>query len=137
MKIYLIGSLRNPNVPVVAQQIREAGHEVFDDWFAAGPIADDCWRDYEKNRGHTQAEALKGYAARHTFEFDLYHLNRCDGAVLITPAGKSCFLELGYMIGSGKPGYVLLHEEPERFDVMLCFANAVVYSVPELIDALS
>jgi len=30
--IYLIGSLRNPAVPEVAQKMRAVGIDVFDDW---------------------------------------------------------------------------------------------------------
>ena len=30
--IYLIGYLRNPEVPKVAEKLRIAGFEVFDDW---------------------------------------------------------------------------------------------------------
>jgi len=41
MKLYLIGSLRNPRVPEVAEILRWNGHLVFDDWYAAGPEADD------------------------------------------------------------------------------------------------
>ena len=41
MRLYVIGSLRNPAVPQVAKRLREAGFLVFDDWYAAGPEADD------------------------------------------------------------------------------------------------
>jgi nucleoside 2-deoxyribosyltransferase len=136
MIIYLIGSLRNPQVPVIANQLREATHEVFDDWYAAGPEADDKWRDYEQARAHTFSEALQGYAANHVFEFDRHHLRRCDAAVLLLPAGKSGHLELGYAIGLGKPGYILMGAEPDRFDVMYRFATGVFYTVEELIDVL-
>jgi hypothetical protein len=101
LKIYLIGSLRNPEVPKVAKQIRELGFDVFDDWYAAGPHADDHWRDYEKARGHSYIEGLKGYAAKHVYEFDLKHLLECDIAVLLMPAGKSAHLELGFVLGIG------------------------------------
>src|SRR5690348_9389879 len=104
--IYLIGSLRNPKVPEIAAQLRAKGHEVFDDWYAAGEIADDSWRDYEQQRGRTYAEALKGHAAKHVFEFDLTHLGRASAAVLVLPAGKSSHLELGWMLGKGKRGFV-------------------------------
>ena len=40
-KIYTIGSLRNEKVPLIANALRDAGHEVFDDWYGAGPEADD------------------------------------------------------------------------------------------------
>ena len=131
VKIYLIGSLRNPEVPKIANRIRELGFEVFDDWYAAGPEADDKWRDYEKARGHTYKEALKGLAADHVYRFDLKHLNECDIAVLYLPAGKSGHLELGYAIGKGKKGYILL-DNPERWDVMYLFADGVFHNFEEL-----
>ena len=135
--IYLIGSLRNPEIPKIGDYLRGLGFEVFDDWFAAGPEADDWWQKYEKGRGHSYPEALKGYAARHVFEFDLHHLGRADLGVLVLPAGKSGHLELGYLIGQGKPGYVLFDKEPERFDVMYQFAKGVYYDLRELGSALS
>ncbi|MDP2695646.1 MAG: hypothetical protein Q8O87_00100 [bacterium] len=131
MKVYLIGSLRNPEVPKIVKRIRELGFDVFDDWYAAGPEADDKWRDYEKARGRTYNEALKGLAANHVYHFDLKHLDECDIAVLYLPAGKSGHLELGYAIGRGKIGYILL-DNPERWDVMYLFAEGVFHSFGEL-----
>ena len=63
MNIYLIGSLRNPEVPLISDKLRKEGYEVFDDWYAAGEKADDNWRDYEQQRGRTYVEALSGLAA--------------------------------------------------------------------------
>ncbi len=136
MTIYLIGSLRNPRVPEVAAALREAGHDVFDDWYAAGPEADDYWQQYEQQLGRSLPEALIGYACWHTFSFDLYHLERCDAGVLVMPAGKSGHLELGYICGRGKPTYVLFETWPERWDVMYRFCTGVVDSVPALVDRL-
>ena len=136
MIIYLIGSLRNPEVPLYARALREVGHEVFDDWYAAGPEADDRWRDYELQRGHNFIQALDGYAAKHVFNFDLSHICRADVVVLLLPAGKSGHLELGYALGLGKPGYILLDNNPERFDVMYRFATKVCASVEELVNEL-
>ena len=136
--IYLIGSLRNPEVPKIAERLRETGAEVFDDWFAAGPIADDSWQEYEKAKGIPYDEALKGYAAQHVFDFDLHHLDRADIAILVLPAGKSGHLELGYMRGSGKICYVLFEKEPERWDVMYQFADGgVFFDVDKLIGAIN
>lgn len=133
--LYIIGSLRNPQIPVLANEIRELGIDEFSDWYAAGPEADDYWRAYEQGRGKTYAEALSGYAARHVFEFDKYHLDRCDAALLVYPAGKSAHLELGYMAGKGKPTFVLL-DDPERWDVMLQFATKVFMDKEELMEYL-
>jgi len=134
--LYLIGSLRNPKVIELGIKLRELGLDVFDDWMAAGPEADDYWQEYEKARGNNYAEALDGYAARHVFEFDKHHLNRCDIAVLALPAGKSGHLELGWFLGKGKPGFILMAGEPERFDVMYRFADGVFNTEEELFEAL-
>lgn len=135
--IYLIGSLRNPQIPVVAQDLRAVGFEVFDDWYAAGPRADDHWRDYELGRGRNFIEALDGRAVRHVFEFDKANLDRCDAAVLVLPAGKSGHLELGYVIGRGKPGFILMDEMPDRFDAMYRFATAAVVHTADLYARIS
>lgn len=135
IKVYLIGSLRNRKIPEMAQQIRKLGFDVFDDWFAAGPEADDKWRDYEKARGHTYREALKGFAADHVYQFDKKHLKECDIAILYLPAGKSGHLELGYVRGmaeyADKKAYIVL-DKPRRWDVMYLFAHGVFHGVPEL-----
>lgn len=135
--LYLIGSLRNPRVPELAVELRSrvAGLEVFDDWHAAGQHADDCWRDYEKGRGRSYLQALDGYAVKHVFEFDRLHLERCDMACLVLPAGKSGHLELGFMRGRGKPAFILL-DDPERWDAMYLFATAVVDSTDALVSAI-
>ena len=135
--IYLIGSLRNPGIPKIAAKLREAGHEVFDDWYAAGPEADDYWQKYETARGHNYKEALEGYAANHVFSFDKHHLDTNDIAILALPAGKSGHLELGYMIGQGKKGYILFDETmPDRWDVMYLFATGVYFTLDSLIEEL-
>lgn len=134
--IYLIGSLRNPEIPHIANQIRCAGYEVFDDWFAAGKDADDNWRDYEKQRGRTFVEGLQGLAARNVYAFDRRNLERADIVVLVAPAGKSGHLELGWALGQGKRGYYLL-DDPDRWDVMLQFCTGVCTSVKELLQTLT
>ena len=134
--IYLIGSLRNTRAVLLGNRLRGAGVEVFDDWHAAGPEADDKWREYEQRRGRTYKEALRGEAAQHVYEFDLRHLQQCDGAILVLPCGKSGHLELGWMLGKGKPGFILMEGEPERWDVMYLFAIEVCSTEDELMTAL-
>lgn len=123
MLIYVIGSLRNENVPLVAAAIRKAGHEAFDDWYSPGPETDDYWQQYERQRGRSYAEALAGEHAQDVFNFDRAWLDKADAAILVLPAGKSGHLELGYVIGQGKKGLILLDREPERYDVMYNFAS--------------
>ena len=136
MKLYIIGSLRNPTIPAVALALTAAGHEVFTDWFAPGPQADDFWQAYETSQGRGYFEAMNRPHAWHVFEYDKKWLDWADGVVLVLPAGKSAHIELGYTVGRGKPAYVLFPEEPERFDIMYRFASGIYASVEELVKGL-
>lgn len=135
-KVYVIGSLRNPKIPEIANQIREAGNEVFDDWYAAGPEADDYWKKYEQERGRSYVEALEGAAATNVFRFDKRNLDGADAVILVLPAGKSGHMELGYCLGRGTKGFILLEEGNDRWDVMYKFADGVFNNLPDLIAEL-
>lgn len=135
--IYLIGSLRHPRVRQVAEAMRAHRLDVFDDWHAAGPEADDIWQQYEMERHRTFRESLRGRHAQTVLNFDRTHLDRCTAAILVMPAGKSGHLELGYVIGQRKPGYILLEQEPERWDVMYGLATNVYYWIDEIIKELT
>jgi hypothetical protein len=131
--LYLIGSLRNPVIPVMARAIREAcpDVEVFDDWFAAGPLADDAWKEYEQARGRSYKAALEGYAAKHVFDFDTFHLNRATHVLLVLPAGKSGHMEAMYAkYAAGKNTAILLDPDDVRWDVMYKF-------IPDIFDNLN
>lgn len=136
--LYLIGSMRNPNIPDLAKALRELGVDVFDDWHSPGPETDDYWQAYEKHRGRTFREALDGYHAKHVFALDKLHLDRCDAAAMVLPAGKSGHLELGYTIGRGKPAYIILPDEPpERFDIMYVLATRIFDSAADFVRFMS
>lgn len=131
--LYLIGSLRNPAIPELAKRLREEypNVESFDDWFAAGPEADDHWKSYEQNRGRTYEEALAGYAARHVFDFDRFHLDRATHVLLVLPAGKSGHMEVMYAAygAKNKPKTaILLDADDVRWDVMYQFVDTVLSS---------
>lgn len=122
----------------MAKELRAAGFEVFDDWQAVGPEADDYWKQYEQARGRTYLEALKGHAARNVFEFDRRHLDAADAVVCVYPAGRSAHLELGYSIGQGKPGWILFDEESanNRWDIMVMFATGIHTDAHELVEEM-
>ncbi len=134
--IYLIGSLRNPLIPSITNQIAHAGFDVFSEWFGAGPIADDSFRDYHRAIGRSYMDALKTDAARTIFEFDKIHIEQASTVILIAPCGRSGHLELGWALGRGKRGYYLL-DNPERWDLMLQFCDGVFSTVDDLLSALS
>lgn len=131
-----MGSLKNTAIPPLGVELRNLGHDVFDDWFAPGPDADDHWRAYEKSRGRTYAEALYGKSAKTIFNFDKANLDWCDAGILVAPAGKSAHMELGYLIGQGKLGFVLFDQEPERWDVMYQFASGVYFNKQQLFGVI-
>lgn len=133
--VYIVGSLRNPLIPQVAQSIREKCNvEVFDDWYSAGPEADDKWREYEIAKGNTYWDALEGYAAKNVFRFDKTHLDRATHVVLVLPAGRSGHLELGYAAGQQKQTAVLFDADYDRWDVMYQFAKVRTQSLLEITD---
>ena len=135
-KIYLIGSLRNPDIQELAERLREDGHEVFDDWYAAGEKADDYWQAYEQTRGRTYVEAINGVHAVAAFNVDKTWLDWCDTGVLVLPAGKSGHLELGYLRGQGKICHILMETWPERYDLMYRFADGIWPRYEDLAEAL-
>lgn len=97
------------------------------------------WQKYEKAIGHTYGQALEGKAATHVFNFDYSNLENSDAGVLVLPAGKSGHLELGYLIGQGKPCFILFPDgEPDiRWDVMYLFAHKVLFDFDDLLDCLN
>lgn len=128
--------MRNPKIPHLANDLRREGFKVFDDWYSPGKNADDEWQVYEKLRGRTFKEALDGAHAWEVFNFDKRHLDRASTAVLVAPAGKSAHIELGYIRGAGKPAFVYMEGEPDRFDVMYRFATGVCTSYDDLLKEL-
>jgi hypothetical protein len=134
--IYIIGSLRNPVIPEIANDLESIGLEPFADWWGAGPEADDWWKQYNEKRSIPYENALQDFAARNVFEFDKRHLDRCDACLLVLPAGKSGHLELGYSIGSGKRGFILADDKlgKERWDVMYLFAEKVFMTKGEMLE---
>ena len=132
--IYVIGSLSNPRVEEVADKLRDDGWDVFDQWRAAHG---DYWADYAKRRGMKFRDALEMDFTQTAFDFDMKYLSQAEIGVLVMPAGRSAGLELGWLLGRGKRGYILYDGEPERPDLMSKLATDVCFSMEELLNALN
>lgn len=126
-KLYLIGSLRNPNIPKLERKLTKLGFDVFASWYAAGPKADDYWKKFEQGRGLTFKQALRDFAANNVFNFDFKHLKAAKVVVLALPAGKSGHMEFLWALSKGKKGFILIHD-PKRWDVMYLLAVKVAKS---------
>ena len=133
--IYVAGSLRNPKMPEVRDFLQKhiPEHRIFMDWYAAGPEADDHWKTYYQDLGMTYKEALAAPASVNVYNFDKRHIDMSEFMVLVLPAGKSGHMELGYQIGRGKHGIILLEEGVDRWDVMYQFADLVTYDPDEVV----
>lgn len=137
LKVYLVGALKNKNIPLLGVYLRKQGFVVFDDWYSAGEFADTHWKDHEQLRRRDYRGALAGEHAECVFQFDKRLLDASDAAVLVLPAGKSAYAELGYMRGRDKHTVALLDDpNPERWDVMLKFAQHIVTDEMELVTVL-
>ncbi len=136
MKIYIVGSLRNKAIPRFANELESLGFEVFADWYAAGPDADDYLRDYAKERGWNYKQTLQSAVARNIFAFDKDHIDQSDIVIMLMPAGRSGHLEIGYSRGKGKLTFILFDAEPERVDIMYQFADELFFSKADLFARL-
>lgn len=125
MRVYLVGSLENPMIPLVTTALVDAGFDVFSDWFAAGEGADLAWAAYEKGRGRSYRDALTNPAAQNVFRFDLRNLLMANAVVQVMPSGKSAAWELGFAAGRGMPTFILMDEpgKKAKWDVMALFAG--------------
>lgn len=136
--IYLIGSLKNrERIIPLSNTLQNLGYEAFSDWICPGPDADDHLRDYQRARGRNYKQILNSFAVQNIFLFDKFHIDRAEFVIMVMPAAKSCHLEFGYAVGSGKPAYILFDGEPERVEVMQAFATDVFLSEGDLIEHIN
>lgn len=136
-KVYIMGSMRNPGIVEVANLLEAEGHDVYANWQSSGPEADACWKEHAKARGRTFLEELHGPHVAMVFDNDKKWLDWADVGLLVLPAGKSAFAELGYLRGSGTPTIALLEDaDPERWDIMLRFADYITASRSHVIELL-
>lgn len=138
LKIYVIGSLRRTTVEDLAGCLREAGHEVFTEYRAAGPDADDAARDYFKRHGMRYSDYLKSAFVRHIVDFDERWLGWADVVIAAGAPGSSSAYELQWSGDRGKRPIIYLPVDPERFDAMaLLVPGLEVYeTVVEILAAL-
>lgn len=142
MKVYVASSWRNYQQPDVVEALRKAGHEVYDfrhphmgpgrrgvgfQWSAIDPN----WQLWSPAQF---IEALEDQRAIDGCSSDLAGLMWADACVLVMPCGRSAHLELGYMLGAGKLGIVLLSDgEPE---LMYRLAHHLCLDVEEVLAKL-
>ncbi len=138
MKIYVASSWRNDYQPTVVEELRKAGHAVYDfknpAWNGNGfhwSEIDPNWKDWDFCE---YKDALNHELAESGFHSDMDAMKWADACVLVLPCGRSAHLELGWFVGQQKLSCVL-HDindpiEPELMtkmvDAQFCRINDVL-----------
>lgn len=132
--IYIGGSMSNrPGILAASLELRGHGLRVFNDWIMPGEETDMKWREFEEAQGNDFFTALDGKHAQDVFDFDKRNLDAAAAFLLVLPAGRSAHIELGYMSGRCKPTFVLMPEQPDRWDVMYQFATLVTPRMEDIV----
>lgn len=152
MKIYLASSWRNMYQPNMVELLRSAGHDVYD--FRHPPGGDHLgfsWSDTIEDPNEVPwtewdvaryLVALASPIASAGFASDFGAMQRADAGVLLLPCGRSAHLEAGWMIGAGKPVWIVLDESEfpapggSNPELMYRMAKRLVRSASELVDEL-
>lgn len=141
ISIYLASSWRNVAQPMVLNDLRSQGYNVYD---FRHPIEGDngfSWKQCtESPQPWTAAEmvrVLQHPVAQHGFNLDMTALKNCDACVLLLPCGRSAHLELGYATGAGKKTFVLLDDPISEPELMYLMNTKICTSLAELEQALN
>jgi hypothetical protein len=155
MKVYVASSWRNELYPQVVKAISEAGHEVYDfrnpepgDHGFSWSEIDPDWKDWTPE---DYRAALRTPRAQDGFCKDAAALEDAEAVVLVTPCGPSAHLELGFGLGEGKLGIVLVHWEPQMCyegagfsltrrgepELMYKLADFLCLTIEEVVDVLA
>lgn len=139
MRIYVASSWRNQLQPGIVEELRSAGHEVYDfrnppegrDGFHWSEI-DPAWLDWTPEafrEGLKHPLAVEGYGS------DKMGMDWAEACVLLMPCGRSAHLEAGFMAGEGKPVIVLMLSKSEP-ELMYKLLEGLCTSMDEVLQRL-
>lgn len=140
MRVYLASSWRNAGQAAVLEQLRAAGHEVYDFRNPRQGVTGFGWRQCEPTPPPWSAKktisVLNTQIAAFGLGLDFDAMVACDALVMLQPCGRSAALELGWAIGAGKKTIVLLADGQEP-ELMIRLAHHLCVSVEEVIERLA
>lgn len=140
MRIYVASSWKNARQPAVVQELRAAGHEVYD--FRHPEPGDDgfSWTQCALSPEHLKDpklfrdRVLSHPVARAGFNKDMNALAAANVTVLVLPCGRSAHLELGWAAGHGQRTVVLLDDPLSEPELMYLMNTAICASMEEVLD---
>jgi hypothetical protein len=138
-KIYVASSWRNELQIYVVNELRKAGHEVYD--FRNPPSGlkgfswseiDPKWKEWKTDE---YKKALLHERSVEGFNSDFDGMKWADICVMVLPCGRSANTEAGWMKGAGKTVYVLqlINQEPE---LMYKIYDDIFANISELLKVL-
>lgn len=141
MKVYVASSWRNDHQQGVVNELRKAGHEVYDFKHPTKGNAGFHWSEIDTNwqRWNTKQyrEALKHEYAKLGYNRDFEAMKAADACVLVIPCGRSAHLEAGWMKGAGKTAIAYIPEgcriEPE---LMYGLLDGITSDIQEILRRL-
>ena len=139
-RIYVASSWRNVYYPDVVDNLRAAGHDVYD--FRNPPSGDPGfkWSNVDPHYMEWKPEEYRDHLghpkAIKQFGNDIEAMEACDTCVLMLPCGRSAHTEAGWFAGRGKKVLAFIPEKQEP-ELMYKLFSGVCCSMEELIEALN
>lgn len=139
MYIYAASSWRNKFYDAIVSELETQTQHTYYNFKRDGGFSwadiDPLWETWTEEK---YIAALDSTPAKMGYSYDYNALNKADAGVLILPCGKSAHLEAGYLIGQGKPVYILLDtvnkNEPE---LMYKLSGKIFTNLNSLVEVLN
>ncbi len=139
-RIYVASSWKNLIQPMVVQELRLVGHQVYDfrkppnrmrgfEWSQIDPNWETWTAEEYRHALVTHPLAASGYVS------DMRGMEWADTCVLVHPSGRSAHLEAGWFAGRGKY-LILLTKDDEPPELMVLMANDICINMEEVLNVL-
>ena len=135
--IYVASSWRNTKQPSIINELRKAGHSVYDFRNPAPGNTGFAWSEMDENWQLWSLEEFRDYLGHQIacdgFNVDMQAMERCDTFLLVLPCGRSAHLELGWAVGMNKRTCILLAEDCEP-ELMYKMVDKLAISTQEVLE---
>lgn len=139
-RIYVASSWRNVDQPVIVDELRLVGHEVYDFRNPPNGVKGFAWKELDGGWQNWTAEQYRSILTTHPvaalgYMNDFRGMEWADTCVLALPCGRSAHLEAGWFAGRGKR-LIILTRDGEEPELMALMANSICISIGEVIAEL-
>ena len=139
-RIYVASSWRNELQPGIVENLRLAGHSVYDFRNPQNGVKGFAWKEIDGGWQSWTAEQYRTLLTAHPiaalgYQNDMRGMEWADTCVLVLPCGRSAHLEAGWFAGRGKR-LIILTRDGEEPELMALMANAICTSMGEVLREL-